>query len=83
MEDSIELAELYSLIEGHDSILTADHIIERNGLKEKLSKFSSKPNFMLGLKYTDIGEPVMAGIEDGEKRRGSRDAWHEPSALDG
>jgi outer membrane protein TolC len=66
-EDRIELKELYRLIEGHESILVADHIIERDGLKEKLSKFTSRPNFMLGLKYIEIGDPVMPGLEDGGK----------------
>lgn len=64
-EDRMELKELYRLIEGHESIRVADHLIERDGLKEKLSKFTSRPNFMLGLKYTEIGDPVMPGLEDG------------------
>ncbi len=65
-EDRTELEQLYRLIEGHESIITANHIIEREGLKEKLSKFTSRPNFMLGLKYTEIGDPVMPVVDGGK-----------------
>lgn len=65
-EDRMELKELYRLIKGHESILVADHIIERDGLKVKLSKFTSRPNFMLALKYTEIGEPLMPVVDGGK-----------------
>lgn len=64
-EDINVLSQLYLRSGGHESIRTADLMIEKSGLAEELSNFTSKPNFMVGLKYTDIGEPEMRGISDG------------------
>lgn len=64
-EDKTDLTTLYSLIGNHESIRAADLGIEKSKLQEKLSGFSSKPNFMVGLKYSEIGDPAMGSISDG------------------
>jgi outer membrane protein TolC len=61
------LGELYTLTGKNEELLMANLLIEKGSLKEKLSGFTSKPNFMVGLKYTEIGEPDMSGVKDGGK----------------
>ena len=64
-EDESRMAELYALAKGHESVLGADLKIERNRMAERLSGFSSKPDFMLGAKYSEIGEPPVSTISEG------------------
>ncbi len=66
-KDKTALNEYYRLIKENESILAADLAIKREGLKEKLSTYTYKPNFMVGLKYTEIGDPGISGLSDGGK----------------
>ena len=59
------LSEIYELTEGHDSVVAAGITLEKRGLEEELAGFAWRPEFTVGLKYTDIGEPQMGGINDG------------------
>lgn len=59
------LEELYQLAKGHDSVAVAGIATEKRSLEEELSGFAWKPEFIVGLKYTDIGEPEMGGISGG------------------
>lgn len=63
--DTGDLMELYLRARGHESIRTAKLLEEKSGLFEELSNFTSRPSFMLGVKYTEIGEPAMGNITDG------------------
>jgi outer membrane protein TolC len=66
VEDSRELKELYRLAELSDEATAARLSVQKNSLKEDLAGFKSRPNFMLGVKYSDIGDPVMP-VADGGK----------------
>jgi len=65
--DMRTLQELYLLAGGNEEIRTAELMIKKNELKEELSGLSSRPNFMVGLKYTEVGNPVMSNVIDGGK----------------
>lgn len=65
MEDYKELNELYDLARNSEIIKGASLKVEKGQLTEDLSDLAGKPNFIFGLKYTEIGEPQMGGINDG------------------
>lgn len=67
MEDTggLFLDELYLLARGSDAIEGAKLKVDKGRLAEELSSLTGRPNFMLGVKYTEIGEPEMAGLADG------------------
>lgn len=64
-EDMSDLKNLYRLAEGNEAIRTAEIMIEKSELKKELSNLSSRPNFMVGLKYSEIGNPAMSSLSDG------------------
>ena len=64
-ENPDELEALYLLAGGNEDVKEAELQIEKNSLKEELAKFKSRPNFMVGLKFTDVGDPEIAGLKDG------------------
>lgn len=63
--DGLFLDELYSRARSSDAIQGAKLKVDKGHLAEELSGLSGRPNFMLGVKYTEIGEPEMAGLADG------------------
>ncbi|MFQ5328628.1 MAG: TolC family protein [Thermodesulfobacteriota bacterium] len=64
-EDMTVLEELYRLAGENEDIRAAEIMIEKSELKKKLSTFSSKPNFMVGFKYTEVGNAAMPSLSDG------------------
>ena len=62
-----ELSELYILAKNAEAIKSAELKIDRGQLAEELSSFSSRPNFTVGVKYSEIGEPENPAITDGGK----------------
>lgn len=56
------LARLYQWTESNQELKIADLTINKNAVKQKLSRFSSLPDFDLGVRYTQIGESNIAGL---------------------
>lgn len=63
------VTRLYQWAEANEELKIADISIQKSELKKKLSRYSSLPDFDLGLRYTQIGESDIAGLprsgEDG------------------
>ncbi len=56
---------LYQLASANEELKIADLAIEKSRLKKDLSQYASLPDFDLGLRYTQIGNPNVAGLERG------------------
>ncbi len=56
------LSQLYHFVESSEEIKIADLDIEKSRLQTRLSRYASKPDFDLGVKYTEIGESDIAGL---------------------
>ncbi len=56
------LTRLYQWAEHNEELKIADLDIEKSGIQSRLARYSSLPDFNLGLRYTQIGESDIAGL---------------------
>jgi len=56
------LARLYQWTESNHELTIADLTIQKNAVRKKLSRYSSLPDFDLGVRYTQIGDSNIAGL---------------------
>ena len=59
---SHSLANLYKWSDQNDEIKIAGFAVEKSQVQEKLAAYSSRPDFDLGLRYTQIGESDVVGL---------------------
>lgn len=53
----------YQLTESNEELKIADLAIEKTRIKESLSRYASLPDFDVGVRYTQIGDPNITGLE--------------------
>ena len=63
------LPNLYKWSDQNDEIKMAGFAVEKSQVQEKLARYSSRPDFDIGVRYTQIGESDIAGLS-----RSGRDA---------
>ncbi|MEE9444487.1 MAG: TolC family protein, partial [Cocleimonas sp.] len=63
------LPNLYKWSDQNDEIKMAGFAVEKSQVQEKLARYSSRPDFDIGVRYTQIGESDIAGVA-----RSGRDA---------
>ncbi len=56
------LSRLYQWVESNEELKIADLGIDKSSIQTRLSRYSSKPDFDLGVKYTEIGESDISGL---------------------
>lgn len=89
-----EVASLYQWAESNEEITLADIEIQRSQVQSKLSDYASKPNFILGARYSQIGARDVPNLRDNGKdafsinfgmsiplNRGKNDAIKEQAKL--
>jgi len=59
------LDELYMMAGRNERLLMADVAVDKGELGRRLAGFNYRPDFRFGLKYTQVGDAVMAGTKDG------------------
>jgi len=89
-----EVASLYQWAESNEEITLADIAIQKSQVQSKLSDYASKPNFILGARYSQIGARDVPNLRDNGKdafsinfgmsiplNRGKNDAIKEQAKL--
>lgn len=59
------LTRLYQDAEVNEELKMADLVIEKTAIKKQLSRYASLPDFKLGMKYIQIGDPAVTGLAGG------------------
>ena len=57
------LKRLYQFAESSEEVKIANLAIEKSALKKDLSRYASLPDFDIGARYTQIGDPNIQGLE--------------------
>ncbi len=56
------LSRLYQWVESNEELKIADLAIDKSGIQTRLSRYTSKPDFNIGLKYSEIGRSEISGL---------------------
>jgi outer membrane protein TolC len=56
------LTRLYQWVESNEELKIADLAIDKSGIQTRLSRYTSKPDFDIGVKYTEIGRSDISGL---------------------
>ena len=56
------LPRLYQWVESNEELKIADLAIDKSGIQTRLSRYTSKPDFNIGLKYSEIGRSEISGL---------------------
>jgi outer membrane protein TolC len=54
---------LYQFAESNEELRIADLKIDKSGINKDLSNYSSLPDFDFGVRYTQIGDPNIEGLQ--------------------
>ena len=56
------LANLYKWVDSNDELKMAEFAIEKSNVQEKLADYASRPDFDIGMRYTQVGESDITGV---------------------
>ena len=59
-----DIASLYQWAESNEEVSLADIEIQKSKVQSQLSDYASRPDFMLGARYSQIGKRDVSGLRD-------------------